>query len=115
MAQKVVTEFVSDLSGKELGKDGETITFAWKGSTYEVDLSNAEAEEFASVLAPYVKAGRKVSGPGRRSSASTGTSQKDRERTKAIREWAKENGHDVSDRGRISAEVVAAFESAHKG
>lgn len=115
MAQRVITQFVSDLSGEELGKEGETVTFGWKGSTYEVDLSPAEAEEFANALAPYVKAGRKVSGPGRRSSSSAGTSQQDRERTKAIREWAKENGHPVSDRGRISAEVVAAYESAHKG
>ncbi|WP_298891741.1 Lsr2 family protein [uncultured Serinicoccus sp.] len=115
MAQRVVTHFVSDLSGEELGKEGETVTFGWKGSTYEVDLSIDEAAELASLLQPYLKAGRKVSGGTRRASASNSASQQDRERTRAIREWAKENGHSVSDRGRISAEVVAAYEAAQKG
>ncbi|KUG57049.1 hypothetical protein AVL62_16075 [Serinicoccus chungangensis] len=114
MAQRVVTQFVSDLSGEELGKEGETITFGWKGSTYEVDLSTDEAAEFAKLLQPYLRAGRKVSGGTRRAGTSS-ASQQDRERTKAIRQWAKENGHSVSDRGRISAEVVAAYESAQKG
>ena len=43
MAQRVVTQFVSDLSGEELGKERQTVTFGWKGSTYEVDLSTDEA------------------------------------------------------------------------
>ena len=114
MAQRVVTQFVSDLSGEELGKEGETIAFGWKGSTYEVDLSTDEAAQFAKLLQPYLRAGRKVSGGTRRAGTSS-ASQQDREHTKAIREWAKENGHSVSDRGRISAEVVAAYESAQKG
>ena len=114
MAQRVATQFVSDLSGEELGEEGETVIFGWKGSKYEVDLSTDEAAEFGDLLQPYLKAGRKVSGGTRRTGTSNGTRQRGRERTKAIREWARENGHPVSGRGRISAEVVAAYESAQK-
>jgi hypothetical protein len=37
----------------------------------------------------------------------------DREQTAAIRAWARQNGHQVSERGRISKTVVDAFEAAH--
>lgn len=64
MAQRVITQFVSDLSGEELGTGGQTVTVGWEGSFYEVDLSTAEAEKLERALAPYLKVGRKVSSGG---------------------------------------------------
>lgn len=116
MAQRVVTQYVSDLSGEELGGDGQTVTFGWEGRTYEVDLSPAEAQEFSTAIAPYLEAGRRVPGNGRKASgATTATSQQDRDRTKAIRQWAKEHGHNVSIRGRLPAGIIQAYDDAHKG
>ncbi len=36
----------------------------------------------------------------------------DKEQTLVIREWGKSDGYQVSDRGRISAEIQEAFASA---
>lgn len=116
MAQRVITQLVDDLDGKEL-KDGqgETVTFGLDGVTYEIDLATKNASSLRNALQPYVDVARKSggnrSGATRRRSGPSTT--RDAEQTKAIREWAKANGHKVSDRGRISAEVVDAYEAAH--
>lgn len=116
MAQRVVTQYVSDLSGEELGSDGQTVIFGWKGRSYEVDLSPAEVQEFSTAIGPYLEAARRLPGSGRKASgATTGTSQQDRDRTKAIREWAQEHGLKVSSRGRLSAEIVQAYDDAQRG
>lgn len=103
MAQKVQVVLVDDVDG---GKADETVKFALDGVTYEIDLTTAHARELRDALAPWVAAGRKVSGR----SASRGRSSGD---TGKIRAWAKQNGFGVSERGRISAEVRAAYNAAH--
>lgn len=110
MAQKVLVQLVSDLTGEEIadGK-GETVTFALDGTTYEIDLTNKEADKFRGLFQDHIAVARKV---GRK----TGTAGK---RTQAgppaaeVREWAKQNGHEVPDRGRIPAEVREAYDAAH--
>jgi nucleoid-associated protein Lsr2 len=100
-----------DLDGS--GAD-HTVQFGVNGVTYEIDLSQANAGKLDSALQPFIKASRRISGsrstPKRAATTNTKT---DPEQLKAIRAWAKDNGHKVSDRGRISAEVVTAYESAH--
>jgi hypothetical protein len=96
----------------------ETVTFALDGTTYEIDLSENNASEMRDVLGKYVSAARKVSSRGNRASGggrskATGGGRMDREQAGAIRDWARKNGHEVSDRGRIPASVVEAFEAAH--
>ena len=116
MAQKVVTTLVSDLSGKELGEDGQTIKYGFLGVDYEIDLSQKEADEFAGLIERYVNASRRVGGRKQTGMAvrSVGSSTgMDPEQAKKIRSWAKDNGMKVSSRGRISQEVVEAFEKAH--
>ncbi len=80
---------------------------------YELDVSPAEAEEFAAVLEPYVSVARRVG--GRRRSGTRSQGGADRERLTAIRAWARENGMDVASRGRIAQHVVDAYEAAHRG
>lgn len=107
MARKVITSYVDDLDGSEA--DG-TVTFALDGSSYEVDLSGKNRKALEEALEPYISAGRKVSGSTRRTSTSSKAGRTD---LQAIREWAKENGHAVSERGRISASVIQAYEDSH--
>jgi hypothetical protein len=97
---------VDDLDGTDAE---ETVSFAIDGSNYEIDLSKANATELRQALAPYIQAGRKVSGGRRRKGqrAAAATSASD------IRQWARENGWDVPDRGRVSAEVREAYAAAH--
>ncbi len=117
MARKVQVILSDDLDDS-ISAD-ETVTFALDGTTYEIDLSEKNASEMRDVLGKYVSAARKVSGRGGRASgggrsrATGGGGRMDREQAGAIREWARKNGHEVSDRGRIPASVVEAYEAAH--
>ncbi|MBB3044803.1 Lsr2 dimerization domain-containing protein [Nocardioides soli] len=110
MAQKVVTQMVSDLSGDEYadGK-GETIVFSYRGKDYSIDLTSKEAAGFDKAVAMYVEHATKVTGtPGRRKAAKpSGPSAAD------VRQWGKENGFDLPDRGRVPAEVREAYDAAH--
>lgn len=108
MAQRVITQLVDDIDGKEIvnGK-GETVLFALDGTTYEIDLSDKNAEKFRGLFQEYIAAGRKAgrsSGRTRRAPGASGNAAE-------IREWAKSNGLDVPDRGRIPASVRNAFEA----
>lgn len=108
MAQRIIKSITDDIDGSE---DARTVTFAFEGRSYEVDLSAKNRDKLAKALEPYIKAGRAAS-TSRRTVGSR-TSGTTRHNTTAIREWAKANGHKVSDRGRIAAEVLQAYEAAH--
>ena len=116
MARKVQVILSDDLD--ENVPADETVSFALDGTNYEIDLSDKNATELREVFSRYVQAARKVgrgsggraSGGGR--SRATG-GRMDREQAGAIRDWARKNGHNVSDRGRIPASVVEAYEAAH--
>lgn len=111
MAQKTVVQLVDDLDGSALADgQGKTVMFALEGVSYEIDLSQAHSDELTDALAPYVAAGRKVSGRG--GSARTSSSKSDPAELQKIRDWAKNNGHTVSDRGRIAASVRDAYNAA---
>jgi len=114
MAQKTITLLVSDLSGKELGEDGQTVRFGFLGVDYEMDVSQKEADEFAKAMEKYVSVARRTG--GRRQSgvgAGAGRTTMDKEQAKKIRQWAAANGYKVSSRGRIPEEVQEAFQKAH--
>ncbi|TFV61848.1 Lsr2 family protein [Geodermatophilus sp. DF01-2] len=115
MARKVQVILSDDLD--ENVPADETVTFSLDGTNYEIDLSEQNAEEMRDAFSRYVQAARKVGrGSGRASgggrSRATG-GRMDREQAGAIRDWARKNGHAVSDRGRIPASVVEAYEAAH--
>lgn len=108
MAQRVQTLFLDDLDGSEAES---TVRFALDGSEYEIDLNAAHTEDLRKVLAPYVRAARR--GPASRRPARTarrgsaaGVSNSE------VRDWAKSQGIEVKDRGRIPAELVVKFKAA---
>ena len=111
MAQKVTVSLVDDLSGTQAD---ETVSFGLDGKSYEIDLSSKNAEKLREALADYVAAARKPSG-GRRAAAATAARRPavDREQNQAIREWARNKGMKVNDRGRIPSEVVDAYHQAN--
>lgn len=113
MAQKVQVLLVDDIDG---GTADETVTFALDGVTYEIDLTTAHASELRDSFAQWVGHARKVGGrssSGRTPAARGGSARRASGDAQAIREWAKANGHHVSERGRISAEVKSAYDAAH--
>jgi hypothetical protein len=112
MAQKVQIILVDDLDG---GAADETVSFALDGSSYEIDLSSAHAQELRDAFASWVGHARKASGRGtaRPARRPRGTSSNGASRATEIREWARTNGYKVNDRGRISADVQTAFDAAH--
>lgn len=106
MAQKVSIILVDDLDGSEAT---QTVSFALDGASYEIDLNDDNAAALRDAFAGYVGHARKVTGPRRSTKKSTGGGVD----TKAVREWARANGREVSDRGRVPADLVAAYEAAH--
>lgn len=119
MAQKVLVQFVDDLDGS-VGEDVSTVSFALDGVSYEIDLRDANANKLRDSLEDYVTSARRVGGRVKRAVATPAapapakpSDARSKEQTKAIREWARKNGHDLADRGRIPANVIAAFEASH--
>jgi hypothetical protein len=114
VAQKVVVELVDDLDGT-VSDDISTVSFALDGAVYEIDLTEDNAERLRDTIADFVSAARRTGGRIKRGAASATSAPRpaaDREQTKAIRDWARHNGFEVADRGRIPANVTAAFEEA---
>ncbi|RSM45773.1 Lsr2 family protein [Amycolatopsis balhimycina DSM 5908] len=111
MAQKVLVEILDDIDGSAAT---QTVQFGLDGVTYEIDLSDENATTLRDELARFVGAGRRVGGRKVRvaTGQSTTTTVSDRERNQQIRAWANANGYAVSERGRLSSEVVSAFEQA---
>ncbi len=118
MAQRVQVLLVCDLHDEEV-EGSETVAFGLDGSSYEIDVCEDHAVELRDAFAPFVgaarRAGRAAAAPAQRRSARTSRSGggSDRERVQEIREWARNHGHKVSERGRLSAAVVQAYEAAH--
>ena len=101
---------VDDLDG---GEASETVEFALDGTSYEIDLSEENARKLRDTLAPYIAEGRRLgarrrSGRGRAAARPAGAGS-----AAEIRQWARANGVNVPDRGRVPAEVRKAYEAAH--
>jgi hypothetical protein len=108
MAQKVQTLFVDDLDGS--AAEG-TVTFALDGTAYEIDLNAKHAQQLRDALVVYVKAARRAGGPRRPARAGRKRSASGLNTTE-VREWAKTQGIQVKDRGRVPAELVVKFKAA---
>ncbi len=119
MAQKREVVLTCDLHDGEL-EGAETVSFAVDGTTYDVDVCEEHAAALRDAMAPFVGAGRRAGRApslGRAPSVRSGSTPRpaaDRERVQRIREWAREHGHAVSERGRLSGAVVEAYEAAHR-
>ena len=112
MAQKIQTLFIDDIDG---GEAEGTVRFALDGAEYEIDLSAKHSEELRSALGKYVAHARKVGASARRAGRSGGRAPRSASssaNTTEIRNWARDNGIDIKDRGRVPAEVVAKYHAA---
>lgn len=109
MAKTTITQITDDLDGS---KDAKTYSFAWEGNEYSIDLNNKNFKALDKLLRPYIEAGQKVSRrpSSRRRPSSPSPSRKD---FSVIREWAKSQGLEVSDRGRIPRAIVEQYEASH--
>ncbi|KNC19490.1 hypothetical protein AC792_06515 [Arthrobacter sp. RIT-PI-e] len=114
MAQKVQVHLVDDLNGEEAH---ETVRFGLDGTNYEIDLTTDNANNLRSTLSEYVDKARKSNTGGRRNQGGQKTtasgSGRSKEETQAIRQWAQDNGHNPSSRGRITQSIIDAYNQAH--
>ena len=106
MAQKVHIVLVDDLDGSDAS---QTVSFGLDGTSYEIDLNDKNAAALRDALAGFVGHARKVTNTRGRKTRTTTTGPSARE----LRDWARSNGYEVSDRGRVPAEVREAFDAAH--
>ena len=108
MAQRVQYMLVDDIDGTEAG---ESVSFSLDGVSYEIDLTASNAKKLRSDFAAWVGHARRSG--GRKSSRKGGAAGQRRSDLSAVRQWARKNGSQVSDRGRISADILAAYDKAH--
>ncbi|MDQ4213799.1 Lsr2 family protein [Microbacterium capsulatum] len=114
MARKIVHQLVDDIDGSvlEIG-EGETVHFSLDGSAFEIDLTSAHAAELRAALAPYISSGRRTQRAIAGRAAPAAKRPNRNPETASIRAWAGTNGYKLSERGRIPAEVIEAYRSAH--
>jgi hypothetical protein len=112
MAQQVLVKLVDDLDGTS-SDDISTIEFGLDGVSYEIDLSDSNAERLRDSLAEFVDSARRTGGRIKRGvrPAQPGKSANSGEAGQ-IREWALKNGFDLAGRGRIPSHVVEAYKEA---
>jgi len=109
VAQKIQTLFIDDLDGT--AAEG-TVRFGLDGTEYEIDLNAEHAQALRDALARYVSAARRISGGARRAARGGRRASASGLNTTEVREWAKAQGIEVKDRGRVPAELVVKFKAA---
>lgn len=108
MAQKTMVILEDDIDG---GEADETVTFALDGTAYEIDLNVKNAAALRDAFAPFIGAARKAGRPRPTARVRRGNARP--ADLGAVRDWARANGYQVSDRGRISAQIQEAYAAAH--
>jgi hypothetical protein len=108
MAQKIQTLFIDDIDG---GEAEGTVRFGIDGTEFEIDLNARHSGELRDALGMYIVHARKVGSAGRRGRGNrrSGAGSVDSARARA---WARENGYDIKERGRIPADIVAKYQAA---
>jgi len=112
MAKKHITQMIDDLDGTVLER-GTTLTFSLEGRSYEIDLSDENAQKLRDAFRPYISVGRAVGAADarpRRTASGRAIPTRD---LVDVRSWALQNRHSVNHRGRISAAVLKAYDDAH--
>lgn len=116
MAVRYEAIYVDDLDGTEI-EDGEaeTIDFAFDGKSYSIDLGRENSAAFREAIQPYLSAARPADSGKKRATKGSrrSSSSAPRGETGKIRAWARDNGYTVSDRGRIPADILEAYNAAN--
>ena len=108
MAQKIQTLFIDDIDG---GPAEGTVRFSLDGTEYEIDLNGQHSEELRSAFAKYVTHARKVGAATRRAVRGSGRRGASTIDTAKVREWAKAEGYDIKNRGRVPSDLVAKYQA----
>jgi hypothetical protein len=106
MAQRVEVTLEDDIDGS---RADETVRFAYAKTQYEIDLSSEHAQALRGALGSYIEHARKASAAPRQARG-----PQKRTDTSAVREWARAQGKEINDRGRIPASVMKEYESAQR-
>jgi hypothetical protein len=109
VAQRTVVTLEDDIDG---GDATETVSFAIDGVSYEIDLNDKNAAALRGAIALYVGAARKAPRGGSSAARVRGRSGRSVD-LGVVRDWARANGYQVSDRGRVSAAIQSAHDAAH--
>lgn len=108
MARETTVRLVDDINGEPAA---ETVAFALDGRDYMIDLSETHAKELRSALEPFRAAARRpTTGPAK---ARRQPARGNREHNQAVRDWARQQGINIGDRGRIPVDVQLRFDAAH--
>src|SRR5262249_48950043 len=114
MARQVIHELIDDLDGSPAQ---ETVQFGFKGKIFEIDLNERNAGALTDCFGEYADRAREI---GRLPSAPRSSRVQRTVKstppvdTAAVRAWAMERGVPVSDRGRLPASVIEAYEDARR-
>jgi hypothetical protein len=108
MATRTTVLLVDDLNGQPADT---TLRFGLDAREYEMDLTDANAQELRELFGRYISAARRVSGRRRESAAPAKPAFAEVDPA-AVRAWAKGKGIEVSARGRIKADVIEAYRAA---
>ena len=114
MATHTSVTFVDDIDGSTEGV--EHYTFNWLGTDYEIDLAPKSAKKLIDVMNLYTDKATRVSksrSAGSDRGRGSASPRPSKEELQAVRSWAREQGLEVSDRGRVSSAVKEAYDQAH--
>lgn len=116
MAQRTSIQLIDDLDDQPIEEGaGDTVAFTYRGTSYEIDLSEAHVAEFDAAMERFVSAARRTGGGSaarRTSNAAPRPRAAADTDPKAVRAWALANGVPVNPRGRLKAEVVEQYKAA---
>ncbi len=110
MAKQTTVTVTDDLDGSA---NATEVSFSLDGESWTIDLSAKNRTALEKALRPYITKATKQGRPRRASASSKAAGRPSRTDLAAVREWAKSNGHSVSDRGRVSSTVQQAYDAAH--
>jgi hypothetical protein len=115
MAKETITVVRDDLDGTVIEEgQGETVRFSVNNTSYVIDLTTQNATAFRDAIKPYIDAAAtEVASLPRSSSSRSSSPKSNKEELQKIRQWAKDNGHDVSERGRVAQSIQDAYHAAH--
>jgi hypothetical protein len=108
MARQITEVLIDDIDG---GNASVSVQFAYEGKSYAIDLNKRNAKKFDDAIKPWITAGRRVT--ARSGAARKSTTGSDPAYLSQVRAWAKENGREVSARGRIAQQTLDAYKAAH--
>ena len=103
MATRTFVTITDDIDGSE---DAQTVSFAFEGKSYSIDLAAANRDKLEAALAPFIAKARHGSAPTIRGAAKANERDYDISR---LREWAAENNVTLPQRGRIPQAIVDEY------